>query len=218
MLKLRDIMTRDVITVAPDLGVRGAMELFTDHHVSGAPVLEGRRVVGVISGTDLMSFAASLEGVQGIAGNDDALGDMRGDEGRDESWAWDDDSGPAAAYFTGTWSGDQSDVQDGLAAFTRSGRSALDAHTVAEAMTAHVCALPSTASVAEAAEFMRKSAIHRVLVIDGDDLMGIVSTMDITRAVAEHKLVSRTYVFGEPREIDPREQHTSLGSKRVISH
>ena len=47
--------------------------------------------------------------------------------------------------------------------------------------------------------------------------MGIVSTMDITRAVADHKLVSRMYVFGEPRMLEAWERRHSLGSKRTTS-
>ena len=63
MLKLRDIMTRDVITLDSDLSVRDAMALLAGRHVSGAPVVSGANVIGVISGTDLLDFASSLPGI-----------------------------------------------------------------------------------------------------------------------------------------------------------
>src|SRR5687767_504781 len=63
MLRLRDIMTREVVTVAPDLSVRDAMELLTSRHISGAPVLSNRKIVGVVSLTDLAELASGSPGV-----------------------------------------------------------------------------------------------------------------------------------------------------------
>jgi len=42
MLRLQDIMTRDVVTVSPELTLRDAMELLTSLHISGAPVVGNR--------------------------------------------------------------------------------------------------------------------------------------------------------------------------------
>ena len=218
MLKLRDIMTRDVITVAPDLSVRDAMDLLASRHIGGVPVVSGLKVLGVVSATDLMAFATSLDDAADERPEIDAEGDIDGDVSAAEAWSWDDDTGPAAAYFTASWDNGEGDVQDRFAAFRDPGGSPLNYRTVADAMTSSVCSLPSTASVVEAAEYMKRSGIHRLLVIDGNDLKGIVSTMDITRAVADHKLVSRTYVFGEPRMVETRERPHSLGSKRPAGH
>jgi CBS domain-containing protein len=46
-----------------------------------------------------------------------------------------------------------------------------------------------------AAANMERKGIHRVLVVDDQQLVGIVTTMDITRAVADHRLTNRTFVF-----------------------
>jgi len=43
MLRLRDIMTTDALTVTPETTVREAMELLARHHVSDAPVVGGTR-------------------------------------------------------------------------------------------------------------------------------------------------------------------------------
>ena len=59
MLRLRDIMTTNVITVDPDVSIRQAMNLFTSRRISGAPVVAGNDVIGVISASDLVQFAAT---------------------------------------------------------------------------------------------------------------------------------------------------------------
>ena len=60
MLRLRDIMTRDVVSAAPDMTIRDAMELLSERHVSGAPVVDGGKVVGIFSATDLLDLLADL--------------------------------------------------------------------------------------------------------------------------------------------------------------
>src|SRR5450759_978489 len=79
----------------------------------------------------------------------------------------------------------------------RRGRTApLEDVTVDEVMTRKVQSLPPDCSVDEAAALMGKKQIHRVLVMLGDALLGIVTTSDVAKAVAEHRIRSRTYVFG----------------------
>jgi CBS domain-containing protein len=68
-------------------------------------------------------------------------------------------------------------------------------HTVEEAMSHAVCAVAANAEVGAAADAILAARTHRALVLDGDDLVGIVSATDIIRAVAERKLQPRRYVF-----------------------
>src|SRR5687768_12378177 len=63
MLRLRDIMTTDLITLDPDITLREAMDVLVSKRISGAPVVAGDEVIGVISATDLLQFAAALPGV-----------------------------------------------------------------------------------------------------------------------------------------------------------
>ncbi|MBN4658834.1 CBS domain-containing protein, partial [Escherichia coli] len=44
---------RDPITITPDMPVRAVKELSQQHGVSGFPVLEGKTVVGIVTGRDL---------------------------------------------------------------------------------------------------------------------------------------------------------------------
>jgi CBS domain-containing protein len=179
MLRLQDIMTREVLSVSPELGIRETMELFATRHVSGAPVMSGNQVIGIVASSDLMSFAA--ERAQRLL--DDIPEDV--DEADDTFVGADDAS---CAYFVTLW-GRESDGTRGGPEMASAGWCALGEHTVSEVMTfGPVRALPPGAGVDEAATLMCNAGVHRVLVMDAGAVVGIVTTTDIVRAVAGHYL------------------------------
>uniref|UniRef100_A0A831UGV6 CBS domain-containing protein n=1 Tax=Thermus islandicus TaxID=540988 RepID=A0A831UGV6_9DEIN len=47
--RVEEVLTREVITVGPDADLAEAMRLMTEHRVRHLPVVEGGKVVGVIS-------------------------------------------------------------------------------------------------------------------------------------------------------------------------
>ena len=51
---LNRIMTRDPITGTPSTTLREAVELFSSRRLGCLPVVEGGRVVGIVTGTDLL--------------------------------------------------------------------------------------------------------------------------------------------------------------------
>jgi CBS domain-containing protein len=51
-----DVMTRDVISIAPDVTPEQAMALVTNHRVRHLPVVDGARVVGLVSIGDLVRW------------------------------------------------------------------------------------------------------------------------------------------------------------------
>jgi CBS domain-containing protein len=53
-MKVQDVMTRDVTTVAPDTPLKEVARVLTDLGVSGLPVVEGGAVVGVVSEADIL--------------------------------------------------------------------------------------------------------------------------------------------------------------------
>jgi CBS domain-containing protein len=149
MLKLRDIMTRDVVSATADMTIRDAMQLLSERHISGAPVLDGGRVVGIFSASDILELLADLN-----------------------------DTNPSLTFRR------------------RRGRTPpLEDVTVDEVMTRKVQSLPPDCAVDQAAILMVQKQIHRVLVMQEDRLLGIVSTSDLAKAVAEHRIINHTYVF-----------------------
>ena len=53
-LRVRDIMTSEVITLAASTSVDDAARSLTFHHITGAPVIDRGRTVGVVSKSDLV--------------------------------------------------------------------------------------------------------------------------------------------------------------------
>lgn len=53
-VKVRDVMTRDVLTVTPDTSLRTAVDLFLHHVISGLPVMADGRAVGILTETDAL--------------------------------------------------------------------------------------------------------------------------------------------------------------------
>ena len=100
---VRDLMSTDVVTVAPDLSLRAAAELFAARHLGGAPVMAGSRMVGVISTSDILAFEASTP---------DAAAAMRerADRERRPSEEWREGDDPPSAFFTDWWMDDDADV------------------------------------------------------------------------------------------------------------
>ena len=212
MLRLRDIMTTDLVTLDPNLTIREAMDTFASRRISGAPVVEGGAVIGVVSATDLLQLAATLPGVPTQRELvSDLLDDVSGDdidvpgtlgERRDE---------PAAVFFTDLWDDAGATVVERMAVHTTSEWNSLEEHTVSEAMTrAPVHSLTPETFVTIAADYMRRAKIHRVLVMTGKTLVGLVTTSDISNAVADGKLTVQTFVFEPPRTV-PR---TRWGRRR----
>lgn len=54
MLKVREVMTADVVTVTPDTLVKDAASLLAEKDISGMPVIEADRVVGIFSEADVL--------------------------------------------------------------------------------------------------------------------------------------------------------------------
>jgi CBS domain-containing protein len=65
---LREIMTKEVVTVTPDLSIPQAARLLLEHKIGGLPVLEGERLVGILTETDILKAYLSLGEVSEIAG------------------------------------------------------------------------------------------------------------------------------------------------------
>ena len=163
MLRVRDIMTRTMLTLTPERTLREAMNLLVGNRVTVAPVMHRGRMVGVLSATDLLEFALSAASDINAAGDDDLVA-------ADTRWALESAAG------------------DGL-----------DDHIVAEVMTRRLGIITPTASVQQAADYMRRAGLQRVIVMERGLLAGVLTAMDFTTAVAEQGLLTREREAGAVR-------------------
>jgi CBS domain-containing protein len=209
MLKIRDIMTSDPITVSPGTSLRDAMELFTREHISGAPVSSGGKLVGVISASDLMAFAAAPP-ENGHDPESDAefldLSEIGDDVGAELAG----DTLSDGAFFTDLLSDADTEVDRRFAAMSEPAMDALDEFTVADAMTTSVKAIGPDETATAAARLMQKAGVHRLLVMDRGRLAGIISTTDLNRAVAEGRLPDVAPVADTSTDFDSGWSHEPI--------
>jgi len=60
MLKAKDVMTKDVITIGPEVTLKDAIELLLEKKISGMPVIDKKgKMIGIISERDILNFAFS---------------------------------------------------------------------------------------------------------------------------------------------------------------
>ena len=178
---VRDIMTRNVVSVSPDDTLRDAIGVLDAEGISGAPVVARDTVVGVLSTTDVLSFEAATPGVP-------TQDDTRGQEpavGAEEPTK--DETHPVSSYFTDIWDNAGADVLERVRTTTSPEWDVLSEHVVSEAMSPGVRAVQAQASLADAASYMLHERIHRAFVMDGDRLVGVVTASDFLRAIAELK-------------------------------
>lgn len=63
-LQLKEIMTKKVTTISPDAPLEEAARVMVDHSVSGLPVLEDGKLVGIITETDVFKTLIEMMGAR----------------------------------------------------------------------------------------------------------------------------------------------------------
>ena len=141
-LRVGDVMETDWPTLGPESTVEEAIKLFAEERVSGAPVIEDGRLVGIITEGDLIFQDADVKapGFLDILGGIVPLGDT--DEYRRE-----------ALKSAGV--------------------------TVGEVMTDDPVTVAPEATLAETATIMADRCKKILPVIEGGQLVGVITRMDI---------------------------------------
>jgi CBS domain-containing protein len=143
MLKVRDLMTPEVVTVRPTTPIKDVAKLLVEHRISGMPVVDdGGRVVGVVSEGDLIVKEQGVDSVE---------------------------RRPLARIF-----GDSTETREQLAKVV--------ALTAGDAMSAPAVTISVDALVSEAAATMTRNRVNRLPVVEGRELVGVVSRADVVRA------------------------------------
>lgn len=153
----RDLMTSEILVVAEDMTLAELAEFLVGHEISGTVVCDQQgKSSGVVSLTDIAT--AEAEGGQSLGAERPSYYDL----------GWDD----SAAYrLTDEW--------DSIA--IRVPRGEL---RVRDIMSPKILSVPPETSAADVARIMLESHIHRVLVEDQGQLLGIVTTSDLLRLLA----------------------------------
>ena len=150
----RDIMTRDVLKLGEDAAISEAMAVLEDYHVTGAPVVD--------AGGECVGVFSLSDLVRR----------------REEIEAG--EAPRSGGYFTGN------PIEEEDEYFSREDydEAVLGRDTVGQWMTPSVQSVTPDATVEEVSRRMLSERIHRVLVMDGRKVAGIVSSFDIVRFVA----------------------------------
>ncbi len=118
-IKVREIMSAPVESISPNLSVPDAVRIMDDKHIKRLPILEKKRLVGIITQTDLVRVVT----------------------------------------FYGRWK----DVE--------------------EIMSRDVAGIQSKATIVEAAEVMTRRKISCIVVLEGDEVVGVVTERDLLEKV-----------------------------------
>ena len=156
-IHVADVMAKDVRHVSPTLPVLELDRQLAAYRISGAPVTDrDGRVVGIVSRSDI-ERALAQERTKAAA---------------------------VASYYV------EVDPADELAALdakdpTHAAFESLRDMTVEDIMSREVLSVAPDAPLAVAAGIMKERRIHRLLVLENDSLVGIMSALDIVGAVAD---------------------------------
>jgi CBS domain-containing protein len=177
-MMVKDIMHRDVVTAAPEVTVRELAFLLSDEGISGVPVVSpSGEVLGVVSSTDVVRTAAHSSEVEVGGGRWVAIPPPEGTVDPEDEVL---DS--FSDYFL------PEDSPTFGAEWAPEAESTLDTLTVSDIMTPVTFSVNPDTSLKDLADFLVRGRIHRALVLEDGRLAGIVTSMDVLRALAEGKI------------------------------
>jgi CBS domain-containing protein len=134
-VKVTQIMSRPVITVAPGTGIKEAARLLVEHGISALPVLDATgKLVGIVSEADLLPTQTRPDP-------------------RSQATPLPPSAGSAP-------------------------------QTVREVMTRPVLVLTADAEVSQAAQMMLETNVKRLPIVEGGQVIGIVSRRDLVKVIA----------------------------------
>ncbi|MDI6654395.1 MAG: CBS domain-containing protein [Candidatus Hydrothermarchaeota archaeon] len=153
MTKVRDVMTKNVVAFKPEDSIYEAARILRERKISGAPVVEGEKVVGMISEADIMGLIEEHDiDVNTILPSPLDVLEL-----------------PVRMKL------ELNEVLEKI----KKASSAL----VSDVMTEKVVSISPDAAISDAAKIMSGKKVNRLPVIEKEKLVGIVSRGDIIGAL-----------------------------------
>ena len=158
-----DLMTRNVVTLSPDMTLSEMDSILIEREISGAPVVASRRLVGVASQADIVR---SL-------------------------WEGQNEASRTPAFYASPFPVPISALEY-LAKDSRRINDLLTERTVQDVMTTEPLIAHPEDSVEEVSHRMFRDRIHRLPVTESksETLVGIITTLDLARAISKYGLAS----------------------------
>ncbi len=148
MKTAKDIMTKEVITVDPETSVEEATELMSQYNVSGLPVLENDKLVGIVTEKDLIVKDKKLHFPEYI----NLIGGI---------------------IYLESYKKFKEEFKKYIAV------------KVNDLMTEQVETINPDTPISEIIELMSKEEVNRLPVLDGDELIGIVTRGDLIKNMSK---------------------------------
>jgi CBS domain-containing protein len=161
-VRVGEVMRRELVTVEPELPLHELQDLLLRERVSGVPVVEGGHVVGVVSRSDVVR-QLEVERSQ---------------------------LATIAAFYFEPFDVETESERERMQVPEAVG-ARLEKLRVRDAMVRDVLSVSPEASVAEAARLMVERRVHRLLVLEGGRLVGLVSALDLAGLVANGRFGER---------------------------
>ena len=178
MTLVRDLMQVDLFTIPPVASVADLVRLLDQHGITGVPVVDADELlVGIVTLRDVLRLSRDLSDVP------EAVRWGLGTHGvADEATAFLDEpvEGELIAYYL-TPRGKIVDVRDRIRSLPEG---VFDGYAVEDIMTPAPITIGPDEGIAALARLLLNRGIHRALVVESGQLLGIVTTTDLLRAIA----------------------------------
>lgn len=158
MKKVKDLMEVNVICVKPDDSIFEVAKIFEEKNITGAPVVDGEKVVGVISVSDIVRF-------------------MSLNLSEKEIFSHDPDSLSLLFLNMIKIGKDYMNFKKEVERISKT--------QVRDLMSEHIASVTTEMTLFEVAALMEKYDVNRLPVIENEKLIGIITKSDLLKALID---------------------------------
>jgi CBS domain-containing protein len=157
-----DVMKASLVCVTPDQKLEEAEHTLVERHVGGLPVVADNRLVGVISRSDITRARVLADSIEG-----QIIDELH----------WDEQHGD----------GFQHAEPERFVSL----RQRIDSCRVKDVMRTQVVSCLRQTPIQEVAAMMVRNHVHRVIVVEGERPVGVISSLDLVELLARKQAGAR---------------------------